>query len=143
MHKKITKYSLDTIKIGQKKDFVITINEQMIEQFAKLSGDYNPLHVDDEYAKKTDFKHRICHGMLLASFFSQLVGMYLPGENALYLSQTLKFQSPCFINDTITVQGKVVNKSISTKIITIKTSIINLRGDLLVDGQAKVMVRDD
>ena len=129
------------IKIGMEKKFAVTITELMLENFAKLSGDYNPLHMDKDYAKNTLFKKRVCHGMLLSSFFSRLVGMYLPGQNALYLSQSLKFPTPCFINEKITVLGKVVSKSESTQIITLQTTIINESGKCLVDGNAKVLVR--
>ena len=113
----------------------------MIDDFAELSGDYNPLHMNDIYAKSTKFKQRVCHGLLLTSFFSQLIGMFLPGKNSLYLSQTVKFVSPCFINDEIIVEGKVIDKSSSTKIITLKTTITNTTGNRLIDGQAKVLVR--
>ena len=119
------------------------ITESHLDSFAKLSGDYNPLHMDAGYAKTTRFKKRICHGMLLASFFSKLVGMYLPGKNALYFSQTLNFESPCFVGDEITVEGKVIDKSESTKTITLNTSIHNQSGKRLVDGIARVIVRDD
>ena len=129
------------IKIGMEKKFAVTITELMLENFAKLSGDYNPLHMDKNYAKNTLFKKRVCHGMLLSSFFSRLVGMYLPGQNALYLSQSLKFPTPCFINEKITVLGKVVSKSEATQIITLQNTIINESGKCLVDGNAKVLVR--
>lgn len=98
--------------------------------------------MDEEYAAKTKFGKRICHGMLLSSFFSRLVGMYIPGKNALYFSQTLNFQAPCFIGDIITIEGKVIEKSQSTKIITIKTTAHNQTGKCLVDGIAKVIVRE-
>ena len=91
----------------------------------------------------TKFKKQICHGMLLATFFSKLVGMYLPGKNALYFSQTLNFQAPCFIEDQIIIQGEVIDKSDSVMMITLKTTIHNNVGTCLVDGLAKVLVRQD
>ena len=133
----------DDIKIGQTANFSVTINESMLESFARLSGDYNPLHMSEAYATKSSFGKRICHGMLIASFFSRLVGMHLPGKNALYFSQTLNFQAPCFVGDIITIEGHVTDKSIATKIITIKTSAYNQTGECLVDGVAKVIVRED
>lgn len=136
-------YKFDDIEIGQKVKFVIVIEKSIVDSFARMSGDYNPLHMDETYAVKTLFGKRVCHGMLLASFFSRLVGMYLPGKNALYFSQTLNFQEPCFIGDTVTIEGQVTDKSISTKIITIKTSAYNQLGKYLIDGIAKVMVRDN
>ena len=76
-------------------------------------------------AKKTKFKKRVCHGMLLSSFFSKLVGMYIPGLHSLYLSQTLYFEKPCFIDDQIIISGKIKNKSESTKILKIESTIKN------------------
>lgn len=135
-------FTLDSIKIGQKKNFSQIITKSLIDDFAKISGDYNPLHMNDEYASNTSFEKRICHGMLLASFFSKLIGMYLPGKNALYFSQSLQFKSPCFINDEIFVEGEILDKSNSTRIITVKTTIQKNSGECLVDGQAKVIVRE-
>ena len=132
---------LKDIKIGQKKSFEVVVTESMVDDFAKLSGDNNPLHMDENYAKSNNFKKRVCHGMLLASFFSRLVGMYIPGKNALYFSQSLKFQYPCFVNDRIEIHGEVIDKSLATKIITLKTTISKDKRQI-VDGIGKVMVRD-
>ena len=85
---------INNLHIGQKAEFLEIISESRVQEFAKLSGDYNPHHIDDAFAKQTRFGKRICHGMLLASFFSRLTGMYLPGKGSLYLSQSLNFLSP-------------------------------------------------
>ena len=132
---------LEDIEIGQKKSFGVVVTESMLDDFAKLSGDNNPLHMDENYAKSNNFKGRVCHGMLLASFFSRLAGMYIPGKNALYFSQSLKFQHPCFVNDRIEIHGEVIDKSLATKIITLKTTISKNKRQI-VDGIGKVMVRD-
>ena len=132
---------LEDIEIGQKKSFEVVVTESMLDDFAKLSGDNNPLHMDENYAKSNNFKGRVCHGMLLASFFSRLVGMYIPGKNALYFSQSLKFQYPCFVNDRIEIHGEVIDKSLATKIITLKTTISKDKRQI-VDGIGKVIVRD-
>ena len=137
------KYTFDSINIGINHEFKITITEKIVSDFSVISGDFNPLHMDENYAAKTKFKKRICHGMLLASFFSRLVGMYLPGESALYFSQSLNFISPCFINDKIVVKGEIIDKNHSTKIITVKTSIINQKNELILDGEAKVMITNN
>ena len=113
----------------------------MVEQFSNLSGDLNPLHMDNQFAESSSFKKRIVHGMLLASFFSQLIGMKLPGKNALYFSQTLNFRSPCYIDDEIEVVGEVIEKSDSTQIITVSTSIFDKSKTCLIDGIAKIIVR--
>ncbi len=136
-------YKFEEIKIGDNKKFIEKIDKFRLDNFAKLSGDYNPLHMNNNYATNTKFKKQVCHGMLLASFFSKLIGMYLPGKNALYFSQTLNFHAPCYVDDTITVQGEVIDKSDSTRIITLKTLIHNQTGVCLVDGIAKVIIRQD
>ena len=143
MIEKCEEHSISDIQIGQSKKFTVVITESMIDKFAELSGDYNPLHMDENYAQTTKFTHRICHGMLLSSLFSKLVGMHIPGKSALYFSQSLKFLLPCFIDDKVTVEGRVLDKSASTGIITIKTTIRNESEQILVDGEAKVLVRNE
>ena len=143
MDEEPSEYSFDDITIGTKKKFNVTITEEVVNDFAKLSGDYNPLHMNKEYSASTSFKKRVVHGMLLASFFSRIDGMYLPGKHALYFSQSLNFVNPCFVGEKITVEGEVVDKSYATKIIKIKTRITNEHGKILVDGESRVIVRDD
>ena len=137
----INELKYDDIFIGQQESFSINITESMVEKFSNLSGDLNPLHMDNKFAESSSFNKRIVHGMLLASFFSQLIGMKLPGKNALYFSQTLNFRSPCYIDDEIQVFGEVTEKSDSTQIITISTSIFNKSKTCLIDGIAKIIVR--
>ena len=137
----IASMTFQNIQVGQITQFEMKIDEKTIDDFAKLSGDHNPLHMDDDYAKSTKFGKRVCHGMLLASYLSRLVGMHLPGQNALYFSQTLNFRLPCFVGDQIMVKGEVTEKHETTKIITLKTIITNQTGKCLVDGLAKVLVR--
>ena len=142
MSRKSANYKFDDITIGLTKEFSIKITESMVDNFAEFSGDYNELHMDEDYASATSFGKRICHGMLLTSFFSRLVGMSIPGKNALYFSQSINFQSPCFIGDQILVRGEVTEKSESTHIITIKTMILNQDSKCLIDGIAKVIVQN-
>ena len=134
-------YSFDEIEVGLKHNFEVIIDEELEKNFAKISGDFNPLHMDEKYAKETEFGKRVCHGMLLASFFSRLVGMYLPGKNALYFSQNLNFVGPCFIGDKISVHGEVIDKSEATRIISLKTTIKNQEEKSLIEGTAQVLVR--
>ena len=141
MNDELSKYTFDEIEIGLTKQFQITITETMVDDFAKLSGDFNPLHTDSEYAVSSGFHGRVCHGMLLGSFFSRLIGMYLPGKHALHFSQSLKFVNPCIINEKIIVKGEVLDKSAASKIITIKTTIINESKKIVVGGIACVRVR--
>ena len=142
MSRKSANYKFDDITIGLVEEFSIEITESMVDNFAEFSGDYNELHMDEDYASTTSFGKRICHGMLLTSFFSRLVGMSIPGKNALYFSQSINFQSPCFIGDRILIRGEVTEKSESTHIITIKTTILNQDSKCLIDGIAKVIVQN-
>ena len=143
MDEEPSEYSFDEIEIGMQKSFKVDISKNMLDVFGRDTGDYNPLHMSEEYASSTSFKKRVCSGMFLASFFSRLVGMYLPGKHALHISQSLTFVNPCFIGETITVEGKVIDKSPATKIIKLETTITNESGKRIIDGKAQVIVRDD
>ena len=143
MNKEFSEYTYNEIKIGLKKEFSVKITESLVNDFAKISGDYSPLHMDIEYASTTSFKKRVVHGMLLASFFSRIDGMYLPGRHALYFSQSLNFRHPCFIGDLITVSSTVIDKSPSTKILKIRSKITNQDNKIILSGIGRVIVRDD
>jgi len=143
MDKEPSEYSFDEIEIGMQKSFKVDISKNMLDVFGRDTGDYNPLHMNEKYASSTSFKKRVCSGMFLSSFFSRLVGMYLPGKHALHISQSLNFVNPCFIGETITVEGKVIDKSPATKIIKLETTITNESGKRVIDGKARVIVRDD
>ena len=143
MTEKPSEYSFDEIELGMQKSFKVDISKNMLDAFGRDTGDHNPLHMSEEYASSTSFKKRVCSGMFLSSFFSRLVGMYLPGKHALHISQSLNFVNPCFIGETSTVGGKVIDKSPATKIIKLETTITNESGKRIIDGNAQVIVRDD
>ncbi len=143
MNDEISEYTFDEIEIGLTKQFQITITESTVDNFAKLTGDFSPIHMDKDYASTTTFQKRVVNGMLLASFLSKIVGMYLPGKHALYFSQSLDFRYPCFIDNTITVSSIVIDKSPSTKILKIESKITNQDGKILLSGIGRVVVRDD
>lgn len=133
----MNKLNFQDIKIGNVYEFERQISQQDLNTFAKLSGDFNPLHMDKEYGQKSKFGSNIVPGMLSGALFSALVGMYCPGEKSLYLSQTLYFRKPIFPNDKVKVRGTVINKNDNFKLITIKTEIF--KDDILViNGEAKV-----
>ena len=132
-------YSIQEMYVGQKASVSKTIAESDINTFAGIIGDLNPVHVNAEYAKTTRFGERIAHGMLTASFLSTIVGMCIPGADAIYLSQELKFLLPVKIGDTITATG-VVTKIIEEKRIGyLDMTITNQRGEVVVAGEGKVM----
>ena len=129
----------EDIQIGDTDSFTKTITEYDIVQFARLTGDFNPVHLDPEYAKTTPFKERIAHGILSGSIISTVLGMRLPGPNTIYLSQNFKFLLPVKIGDTIKAHVEVVEKRDGKKIIKLKTKVINQHQEVVVDGEAVVM----
>ena len=143
MSEDLSELTFDQITIGLTKEFHVVITQSLVDDFAKISGDFSPLHMNEEYAKSTKFKGRVVHGMLLASFLSRMVGMYIPGKHALYTSQSLEFPHPCFIDDEITVSSVVIDKSQSTKIIKIESKITNKKNEILLNGVGRIIVRDD
>ena len=143
MSENYSELTFDQIEIGLAKEFHVNITQSLVNDFAKISGDFSPIHMNDEFAKSTKFGKKIVHGMLLASLLSRMVGMYLPGKYALYSSQTLEFHNPCFIGDKILVSSVVNDKSESTKIIKIESNITNMKNDLLLHGEGRIIVRND
>jgi len=138
----ISQYRLEDIEPGITQNFSVRVTEAMINEYAKLTGDFSPIHMDEEYARTTKFGQRICHGMLLSSFFSRLIGMHLPGKNGLLLSYSLRHLLPCYVNQVIVVEGTVLGKSPATRVITLKAVVRNSLGKVLVDGVLKVIVRE-
>jgi|TARA_B100001971_G_C17721969_1_gene301647 3-hydroxybutyryl-CoA dehydratase len=134
--------NFDEIKVGDSFSFDKFIDNAMVDSFAELTHDYNPLHTDHNYAKNTEFGGRIAHGMLIGSFFSTLVGMLCPGKKCLYLSQDLSFKNPLRPDSRVTVMGVITNKSDAIKVIEIETIIKNNKGSVIVSGNAKVKVRE-
>lgn len=127
--------------IGDSESFEFHITESVVNSFAQLFGDYNPLHMDDAYAKQTLFKERVAHGMIGASLFSQLVGMHLPGQYCLFLSQTLNFKKPILLGTKVLVSGEVLSKVEAFHTLEIKTIISDVKTkEILIDGKALVQL---
>lgn len=135
--------SYDEVKIGDTAEITKTITEADVVNYAGIIADFNPLHVNKEYAEKSMFGQRVVHGMLVASFFSTIVGVCIPGVNALYLSQEAKFIKPTFIGDTITAKAEVIEKIDEKKRIILKTEIYNQKDELVVTGKAITMLMED
>ena len=130
------------IQVGAIYSFERTLTRDDVKNFAQLTGDFNPLHFDPESARKSQFKSNIVHGMLAGSLFSTLLGMHCPGRNSVYLSQTLQFRKPIYPGDPLTIQGTVVSKSDSTRIVTIKTEILT-ENQVAVTGEAKTLLPEE
>ena len=139
---KINEYNYDEINVGDMFEFKRNLSIEDVDNYAKLTEDFNPLHCDEKYAKSTQFKSRIVHGMLVGSLFSTLVGMICPGKKNLYLAQSLNFKNPIYPNSELIVRGTVKSKSDTIKIIIINTEIL-VNGNVVINGEAKVKVRDN
>jgi 3-hydroxybutyryl-CoA dehydratase len=129
----------EDISIGMKAAFAKTVTEADIATFAGVSGDFNPVHVNEEFAKGTMFKGRIAHGMLTAAFISTVLGNKLPGPGCIYVSQTLKFKAPVHIGDTVTATVEVLSTTPEKKFVTFKTTCC-VGGKVVVDGEAQLLV---
>ncbi len=131
------------LEIGKTASYTRIITEKDINAFAEISGDFNAIHVDEEAAKKSVFGRRIAHGMLSASFISAVLGMYLPGEGAIYLGQNLKFLKPVDIGDEITAKVMVAETVNAEKgIYKLTTQCSNQKGEMVIDGEATVKYVD-
>jgi 3-hydroxybutyryl-CoA dehydratase len=129
----------EQLGVGKTYEIRITITEQMDEDFARATGDYNPIHMDEDYAKGTIFKKRVVHGMLHAGLISGIVGTQFPGPGTIYLSQTLKFLKPVFIGDEITYRITVLEYLQENNRLRLETVCINQRGETVVMGEALVI----
>ncbi|GAA4373064.1 MaoC family dehydratase [Hymenobacter koreensis] len=123
-------------EIGQKAQLSKTFTDADIRTFAELSGDTNPVHLDDEFAKSSLFGRRIAHGLLTASLLSGILGTKIPGTGAIYLGQTIKFLHPVFVDDTITAEVEVIGLKEEKKIITVRTTCTNQDGKAVLEGEA-------
>ena len=114
---------IQSVRIGSKATFELQISREQLLQFSELSGDKNPLHDSDDFAKRKGFKGVVCHGMLLSSYFSRLAGMYIPGENCLLQAVKLSFVEPVYINEECVLVGEVVEIYESINTIVLKAQI--------------------
>jgi len=131
--------SIDELEVGQSATYERTVGEDDIVRFAEISGDDNPVHLDEEFAAKTLFKGRIAHGMLAAAFISTTVGTKLPGYGCIYVSQSLKFRAPVRIGDTVTTTATVKALDKERKRVTMET-VCTIGDKVVVDGEAELML---
>jgi enoyl-CoA hydratase len=129
------------IAAGDTAGFSTVISAALVDEFARVSGDYSPLHVDGAYAATTPYEKRVAHGMLAGALFSRLLGMQLPGLYCVYLSQTLQFKKPVFLKTEVTIKGVVTAKSDATQTLTIALQMQDVKtGEVFAAGEAVVKV---
>lgn len=125
--------------VGYKASETVKITDKMVRQFAEMSGDNNPIHLDDAYAATTRFKKRIAHGMILGSLVSRLLNEKI-GSGGIYLAQTLKFKNPVYIDDEITFELEVTKLHMTRGMGIIETTAKNSQGDVVLKGEATIMM---
>jgi len=130
-----------TFKVGDTAEITRTIEQADVQAFADLTGDHNPIHVDESFAKTTRFGRRIAHGMLTASLISSVLASKLPGEGSVYLGQTLQFVAPVFPGNEITARVTVREIREDKPILKLETLCLNQRGDVVIRGEATVYIR--
>ena len=128
------------INIGDTASITKVITQKDVEIFAQISDDLNPVHLDDSFAAKTIFGKRIAHGMLVGGLISGVIGTKLPGRGSIYLSQIMSFKKPVYFEDTITAVVKVIDIRDDKPIITLNTQCLNQNQDVVIEGEAVVMV---
>jgi 3-hydroxybutyryl-CoA dehydratase len=129
----------EDLKVGQTAVYARTLTETDIVLFAGISGDNNPVHINEEFASTTMFSGRIAHGMLTAAFVSTVLGMKLPGPGAIYVSQTLRFKAPVRSGDTLSVRATVVDLVPEKRRATLST-VVSVGNKVVLEGEAVVIV---
>ncbi|EWY41058.1 MaoC family dehydratase [Skermanella stibiiresistens SB22] len=135
----LTGFFLEDIFVGQTAVYARTVTEADIVLYAGVSGDTNPVHLNQEFASTTMFKGRIAHGMLTASLISTVLGTKLPGPGCIYLSQNLKFKAPVRIGDTVQARVTVTEIIAEKRRVAVKT-VCTVAGTVVIDGDALLMV---
>ncbi len=128
-------------EVGQKASIDRIIYPEDVEKFAKLSGDFNSLHMNEDQAKESIFGQRVCHGMLVGSYISAVLGMHMPGEGTIYLEQDLKFLKPVYLNEKIEIIAEIIEIIENREIVRLKTEVLKENGTVAVSGVAKVKAR--
>jgi 3-hydroxybutyryl-CoA dehydratase len=130
------------LAVGQVGELSRTITAEQIAGYAEVTGDFNPAHLDAAWAARSRFGERIAHGMLTAGLISAVLGMKLPGAGAFYLSQTLRFNRPVRIGDTITARAEVLELFPEKRRVRLATRCTNQRGEIVLEGEALLLVDD-
>ena len=135
----MNEFTFDSLDVGQKECFKVNVTKEMQDSFAKITGDINPMHIDVEYARENGFADTLVYGMLTASFYSTLVGVYLPGKYCLFHECNTLFNRPVYVNDELTITGTVIEKtSVPINRITIKAIVKNQKNETV--SRAKLVV---
>lgn len=140
MNADINNYSFEDIYIGMKESFSVVITSEMVDKFCDITGDINPLHRNEEFAKSKGFSGTVVYGMLTSSFLSTLAGCYLPGERSLIREVDVKLKKPVFIGDRLTITGEVTDLRAEFQIFDMKVTITNQENEKVLRGMMQMGV---
>lgn len=132
-------YNIDEIEVGMSASLTQTITDEDVRKFADLSGDNNPVHLDEEFASQSRYKKRIAHGLLSASFFSALFGTKLPGRGCVYVAQNLSFKRPVYLGDTVVATVTVTNINVKNRRVFFET-VCTVKNKKVIDGSAELYI---
>ncbi|MCT7486729.1 MaoC family dehydratase [Aliarcobacter cryaerophilus] len=133
------KIPLEEIEIGMNVSYSQTITDADVKAFSGISGDRNPIHLDEQYAEKSRYKKRIAHGLMTASYFSALFGTKIPGEGCVYVSQSLNFKRPVYVGDTVVATVEVISVDLAKKRVFFRTTC-KVKNKVVTDGEAELFV---
>ena len=133
------KIPLEEIEIGMNVSYSQTITDADVKAFSGISGDRNPIHLDEQYAEKSRYIKRIAHGLMTASYFSALFGTKIPGEGCVYVSQSLNFKRPVYIGDTVVATVEVISVDLAKKRVFFRTTC-KVKNKVVTDGEAELFV---
>jgi acyl dehydratase len=131
---------MKNLKVGDKATVSKVFSESDVVQFAQLSNDQNPIHLDEKFAAASVFGQRVVHGMLVASLFSGLIGVELPGQGSIYLGQSLSFKAPVPIEEEVRASVEIIKIREDKPIVTLRTLCADSKGQILINGEAVVKV---
>ena len=130
---------IEEINVGDSAEITKYMTLDMIKAFAGISEDFNPVHIDADYASKSRYKRQIIHGLMASSLFSGLFGTELPGEGCVYKSQNIRFKRPIYVDDEVTAKVEVVNIDIKRKVISFTTRCF-VKGKVMIDGESEIFM---
>ncbi len=134
----MNEYTIDQLYEGMTESFKVVITDKMMDSFREITGDINPLHMSDDYAKENNFDSKVVFGMLSSSFLSTLAGVYLPGKRSLIREVDVKMKKPVYVGDELTVSGQVCEINTELNIFYIKVTITNQNGDKVLRGKMQM-----
>ena len=131
--------TIDSLNIGDFKEIELKISRDEINNYAAVSGDYSPIHVDEEYASKTRFGGCLAHGMYLGAVISRIIGMEMPGEGTIYVSQNLNFKNPIYVDDVVKVRVSVKGIDLAINRVFLQTDCFGVDNNILIEGEGVVI----